>query len=254
MGQQIITLQTQGSNDGFVPGSGTAPAGGIAGGLVILGAIAVACLWGNRRSVGQGASQASRQALHWVAHGKALERSQQYEAAIAAYDAGLKEHPKDYRLWHERGLALAKLQRFEAAIESYDRAYAICPQQSNLAHERGDALLELGRYEEAIASFDICLRYGEDGHIMTDRAYALVQLGRHREALPLLERVLQRAQAGRSSDPATVSRAHYYQIEVLCELQQWQAAGKSALAAVSRYPDPYFKAQFERIQQQMART
>ncbi|MBD2325797.1 tetratricopeptide repeat protein [Alkalinema sp. FACHB-956] len=254
MDQQILTLQRQSSNDGFTPDTGTAPVGGMAGGLLILGAIGVACLWASRRSAGRGSSPASRQALHWVAQGKALERSQQYEAAIAAYDAGLQEHPQDYRLWHERGLALAKLQRFEAAIESYDRAYEICPQQSNLAHERGDALLELGRYEEAIASFDICLRYGEDGHILTDRAYALMQLGRHGAALPVLQRVLQQAQSGRSIDPETLSRAHYYQIEVLCELQQWQSAWQSALTAVSRYPDPYFKRQFEQIQQQLARA
>ncbi|HAX78252.1 MAG TPA: hypothetical protein DCY88_21135 [Cyanobacteria bacterium UBA11372] len=180
------------------------------------------------------------QALQWIAHSKKLEKSQQYEQAIAAYDRGLTDFPDDFRLWHERGLLLAKLQMFEAALESYNRAYELKPNQLHLAHERGDALLQLKRYEEAIASFDICLQYAPDNaHILADRGYALYCLAQYEAALKDLNQALKNARHDRN----TSAYARYYQIECLLELQQFDAALESSQKAMKRYPNDSLKAQ-----------
>ncbi len=188
------------------------------------------------------------QALQWVAYAKEQGRSQGYEAAIAIYNRALSDYPDDFRLWHERGLALAKLQRFEAAIASYDRAYALQPNQRDLAHERGDALLQLGRYEEAIVSLDTFLRHDPgNAHVLTDRGYACYQLNRPEEALRSLNQVLQNERR----DRASLARAHYYQIEALRQMKQFEAALRSSQAAIKQHSEEVFKAQHAALKRQM---
>ncbi|UBF25693.1 tetratricopeptide repeat protein [Kovacikia minuta CCNUW1] len=189
------------------------------------------------------------QALQWVSYAKELERSQQYEAAVAVFDQGLRHHPQDFRLWHERGLVLAKLQRFEDAIQSYDRAYQLRPHDRDLAHERGDTLLELERYEEAIAAFNTYLqRAPGNPHILTDQGYALYHLKRYEEALEMFNQVLKSAERDRDSR----IRAHYYQIESLRQLGQLDAALLSSQQAIKQYPEEFFKVQHEELQQQIS--
>ncbi|MDX2239930.1 MAG: tetratricopeptide repeat protein [Leptolyngbyaceae cyanobacterium bins.302] len=188
------------------------------------------------------------QALQWVSYGKNLERKEQYEAAIAVYDRGLSQHPNNFRLWHERGLALAKLQQFESALESFDHAYRLRPNDGDLAHERGDTLLQLEQFEAAIASFDICLRYHPDNtHILADKGYALCQLGQFAEALQCLNQVLKLERENRS----ILSYAHYYQIEALRHLEEFDAAIHSSHLAIEQYGDQNFTAQHQVIQQQI---
>jgi tetratricopeptide (TPR) repeat protein len=189
------------------------------------------------------------QALQWVSYGKELERSKQHKEAVAVYEQGLRQHPNDFHLWHERGLALAKLQQFEEAIESYDQAHKLRPTYRDLAHERGDTLLELGRYEEAIDAFNTYLRYAPGTvHILTDRGYALYHLGRYEEALQSFDQVFKEVRQDRDS----VIRTHFYQIESLRQLGQLEAAFQSSQRAMKRYPTGFFKAQHEKLQQEMA--
>jgi tetratricopeptide (TPR) repeat protein len=230
-------------------------------GIVLIVAVAVVWLVRKRRPVTKtfdptatAGSLESRpphftQALHWLGYAKSLERSQQYEEAIAVYEQGLQDHPQDYRLWHEHGLVLAKLQRFEEAIASYDRAYQLRPQQQDLAHERGDALLELERYEEAIASLNVFLRYAPDNaHVLTDRGYALCQLQRYEEALQSLNWVLKNEPRDRDS----LMRARYYQIEALCQLGRLEAALQSSQEATKQHTQEFFKAQQAKLRHHIA--
>jgi tetratricopeptide (TPR) repeat protein len=189
------------------------------------------------------------QPLQWISAGKQQERAGQFTAAIALYEAGLKLHPQDFRLWHERGLALAKAQQFEAAIESYDRAYQLRPRQRDLAHERGDALLQLGRYEEAIASFDLFLRFVPDNpHILADRGLALSKLGRYEEALHSLHRALKSVQR----DPQSKRLARYYQIEALRQSGQLNAALQAAQQGLAEHPTDDFRNLYDTLRQQIA--
>jgi tetratricopeptide (TPR) repeat protein len=191
------------------------------------------------------------QSLQWLSQGKDLERTQQYQQAIALYDQGIAHYPNDYRLWHERGLALAKLQQFEAAIASYDRAYQIRPTQRDLSHERGDAPLQLKRYEEAIASFDTYLRYAPNvAHILADKGYALFQLHRYKEALSSLNQALKVGH----QDPFSIRYAHYYQIETLRHLGQLEAALISSQIATQKHPNERLKTQQTELHQQMSKT
>lgn len=187
------------------------------------------------------------QALQWLGYGKQLENAKNLEGAIAVYDQGLTQHPKDFRLWHERGLALAKHQRFEAAIESYDRAYQLRPDCRDLAHERGDALLQLGRYEDAIISLNLFLRYvPNSAHVLSDRGFALYKLGRYEEAL----RSLNAAIGSTQRDPNSLSYARYYQIECLRQLGQLSAALRACKEAIKQ--NPQFQAQYEAVQAQIS--
>ena len=180
------------------------------------------------------------QVLQWIASAKALEKSQQYEEAIAVYDRGLTDFPDDFRLWHERGLLLAKLQLFEAALSSYNRAYELKPHQPDLAHERGDALLQLKRYKEAIASFDIFLRYYPyNAHVLADKGYALYCLGQYEAALKVLNQALKHA----FHDRNTSAYARFYQIESLLELRQFDAAKAASQKAMKLYPNEMLKSQ-----------
>jgi predicted Zn-dependent protease len=188
------------------------------------------------------------QAIQWVAAGKALEKAEQYEEAIALYSDGLRHHPQDFRLWHEQGLAYAKLERFEMALACYDRAYALNPTQRDLAHERGDTLLQLERYEEAIAAFDVYLRYAPNiAHILADRGYALYKLQRYEEALQLLNTVLKTGKEDRNA----VIHAHYYQIATLQQLGHLEAALQSGAQAIKSYSHDCFREQHEAIRQQI---
>jgi tetratricopeptide (TPR) repeat protein len=187
------------------------------------------------------------QALQWVAYAKTVQKSKQYDEAVAIYDQGLIHHPNDFRLWHERGLALALLERFEEAIESYDRAYKIKPRQQDLAHERGDALLMLERYEEAIASFNVYLQYSpKTFHVIADKGYALFKLNRFEEALPLLNSVL-----NSHEEPNSKARAHYYQIASLQGLGALEEALKSSQTAMRLYSQEYFEAQNKALKQKI---
>ena len=180
------------------------------------------------------------QVLQFVASAKALEKSQQYDEAIAVYDRGLTDFPDDFRLWHERGLLLAKLQLFEAALSSYNRAYELKPHQPDLAHERGDALLQLKRYKEAIASFDIFLRYYPyNAHVLADKGYALYCLGQYEAALKVLNQALKHA----FHDRNTSAYARFYQIESLLELRQFDAAKAASQKAMKLYPNEMLKSQ-----------
>jgi tetratricopeptide (TPR) repeat protein len=191
------------------------------------------------------------QALPWVAAGKALEKTDQYEDAIAVYSDGLRHYPQDFRLWHEQGLAYAKLKRFEMAFACYDRAYALNPTQRDLAHERGDTLLEMGRYEEAIAAFDVYLCYDPSNtHMLADRGYALYKLHRYEEALQFLNKALKSGQPDRNA----VIHAHYYQIATLQQLGHLEAALRSAVQATQTYNQDCFQKQYEAIQQRIGQT
>ncbi|MCU0548835.1 MAG: tetratricopeptide repeat protein [Leptolyngbya sp. Prado105] len=188
-------------------------------------------------------AQPFTQALHWLGHGKQLEGAKDLEGAIATYEAGLKHHPNDFRLWHERGLALAKHQRFEAALESYDRAYALRPDYRDLAHERGDTLLQLGRYEAAIVSLNSYLRYvPNNAHVLGDLGFAHYKLGRYEDAIKLLNASIANAQG----DPYSMNYARHYQIKTLEKMGELSQALKAAEAAMQYNPE--FKAQYEALQ------
>ncbi|GET36336.1 tetratricopeptide repeat protein [Microseira wollei] len=246
--QSFSTLQQETpENPGIASSAFPLPGGGIT--LLILGIIIGWLVVRDRNSPimpdpNHGNQPHFTQALQWIAYSKALEKSQQYEQAIAAYDRGLTDFPHDFRLWHERGLLLAKLQLFEAALESYNRAYELKPNQPDLAHERGDALLQLKRYKEANASFDICLRYFPySAHILADKGYALYCLAQYEAALKVLNQALNNA----THDRNTSAYARFYQIESLIELGQFDAALQSSQQAMKLYPNELLKEQQKKL-------
>jgi tetratricopeptide (TPR) repeat protein len=246
--QSFTTLQQETpENPGIASSAFPLPGGGIT--LLILGIIIGWLVVRDRNSPimpdpNHGNQPHFTQALQCVASAKALEKSQQYEQAIAAYDRGLTDFPHDFRLWHERGLLLAKLQQFEAALESYNRAYELKPNQPHLAHERGDALLQLKRYKEAIASFDICLRYSpNNAHILADKGYVLYCLGQYEQALKVLNQALKHA----FHDRNTSVYASLYKIESLLELGQFDAAKAASQQAIKLYPNELLQEQQKKL-------
>ncbi|MEO1126546.1 MAG: tetratricopeptide repeat protein [Cyanobacteria bacterium J06639_16] len=116
--------------------------------------------------------------------GNLFAADQNFEAAIAAYDAALAIKPDNHEALNNKGIALRKLGRYEEAIASYDAALAIKPDKHDALNSKGIALGKLGRYEEAIASYDAALAIKPDKHdALNNKGIALGKLGRYEEAI-----------------------------------------------------------------------
>ncbi|MBE9140361.1 tetratricopeptide repeat protein [Nodosilinea sp. LEGE 07088] len=116
--------------------------------------------------------------------GNICAADQQFEWAIASYDAALAIKPDKHPALYNKGNALRNLGRYEEAIVSYDAALAIKPDKHPALYNKGNALRNLGRYEEAIVSYDAALAIKPDDHqALYNKGIALRKLGRHEEAI-----------------------------------------------------------------------
>jgi superkiller protein 3 len=116
---------------------------------------------------------------------------QQFEWAIASYDAALAIKPDDHEALNNKGYALDELGRYENALASYEAALAIKPDKDEALYNKGIVLRNLGRYEEAIASYDAALAIKPDDHeALYNKGNALDELGRYEDAIACYEAAL----------------------------------------------------------------
>ncbi|NEP56098.1 MAG: tetratricopeptide repeat protein, partial [Symploca sp. SIO2G7] len=90
----------------------------------------------------------------WYFRSYVLYLLQRYEEAIASYEQLIQINPQDASVWYYKGLTLGYLQQYKEAIASYDQAIALEPDIESFWFQRGDALYHLQQYKEAIASYD----------------------------------------------------------------------------------------------------
>jgi len=128
--------------------------------------------------------------LHFE-QGNLFHASQEFEAAIAAYDQALAIKPDKHAALYNKGVALYALGRYEEAIAAYDQALAIKPDYHEALNNKGNALSDLGRYEEAIAAYDQALAIKPDKHeALYNKGTALANLGRYEEAIAAYDQAL----------------------------------------------------------------
>jgi tetratricopeptide (TPR) repeat protein len=131
--------------------------------------------------------------------GNSLSFNEDFEAAIAAYDAALKIKPDGHGVLYNKGITLAELGRYEEAITTYDAALKIKLDDHEVLNNKGTALGNLGRYEAAIAACDASLKLQLDdpgSYFDIARCYALAN--QPQPSLDNLEKLLKLApEAGR---------------------------------------------------------
>jgi len=127
----------------------------------------------------------------YAALGLSLYMSRRFDAALAAYDAGLLIAPDDPELRNGRGVALLELRRPAEACDEFVRALAADPDCLDALGNLGNASLKLNRPDEALAAYDRALKIvPHNAQLLTNRAVALRRLDRPQEALTSAARAL----------------------------------------------------------------
>lgn len=134
------------------------------------------------------------QAQVQMALGDMLRREARYEAALAAYDAGLAliqgPAPWSWPLHYNRAICLERLGRFAEAVPSFRKALELNPGQPQVLNYLGYSWVDRGEnLDEAVALIEAAVRAAPDqGYIIDSLAWAYYRLGRFADALAPMER------------------------------------------------------------------
>ncbi len=162
--------------------------------------------------------------------GNLLAANQDFEAAIAAYDAASVIKPDIHKAFNNKGNALSNLGRYEAAIAAYDAALALKPDKHEALYNKGNALKELDRYEAAIAAYDAALAIKPDKHeALNNKGWVLDKSRRHKAAIAAYDAAL----AIKPNDHEVL----YNKGNVLSNLGRYEAAITVYDAALAIKPD-----------------
>ncbi len=88
---------------------------------------------------------------YWL--GEALNRQQQWEEAISAYQKAIELNSELNHFHQSLGDALVQVKRFEEAIACYQKAIELQPDFSWTYHQLGNALSEQEKWEEAVVAY-----------------------------------------------------------------------------------------------------
>jgi tetratricopeptide (TPR) repeat protein len=114
-----------------------------------------------------------------------------HKEAIDSYDAALVIKPDAYESLNNKGVVLRSLGLHEEAVACYDAALAIRPYMQEALNNKGIALSKLGRYEEAFTSFDTALVIQPNDHdALYNKGHILDNLGRFKEAIACYDAAL----------------------------------------------------------------
>ncbi len=91
----------------------------------------------------------------YLLKGFALNRLEQYEDALQAFDAAIEIDPKRLDLWQHKAYTLTKLGRFMEVLKCYDVMTGIKPGDAELWNRKGEIYLALGQINEANEAFSM---------------------------------------------------------------------------------------------------
>jgi tetratricopeptide (TPR) repeat protein len=103
-----------------------------------------------------------KRAVTWLTRALAMESSQQYEAAIAAFSQIVQLQPHDPFAWLRRGTLLEKVGCLEDALTSYDQVVRLQPDNYWVWCNRGRILQSLERFEDAAIAYRRALKIRPD--------------------------------------------------------------------------------------------
>ncbi len=129
----------------------------------------------------------------WYQRGNVLYALGDEMAAIGSFDRALDANPDFYYAWRDRGALLAAMGDIETALESFDRAVEIQPDDHVVWYMRGNLLTQnLQQYELAIESYDRALAVNPDfAPAWMGKGKALSELGEFDRALDALQKAIE---------------------------------------------------------------
>lgn len=87
--------------------------------------------------------------------GFALNRLEQYDDALSAFDNAIEINPKRLDLWQNKAYTLTKLGRFMEVLKCYEVMCQIDPDNAEIWSKKGEIHLALGQINEANEAFSI---------------------------------------------------------------------------------------------------
>ncbi len=94
----------------------------------------------------------------WRGLAKTLRRMGQPAEALRANEELIRRHPQDAWGWFGKGYCLSDLKQYEAALQAYDVAIQFAPNRSTFWKQKGYVLTHLQHYDEALECLDKALR------------------------------------------------------------------------------------------------
>ncbi|MEL6224762.1 MAG: tetratricopeptide repeat protein [Cyanobacteria bacterium J06627_8] len=123
-----------------------------------------------------------------------LNHLQRYQEAIAACDQTLALAPNDTRAFLGKGYALELQEQVNEALELYDQALVIDPDFAEAWVNKGSAQLKLGNFNEAVQSLNNAIAINPGlGEAWLTRGVALWDSGQPNDAVLSVDRALELA-------------------------------------------------------------
>ncbi len=137
------------------------------------------------------ASEPADDCLTWFAKGRALEKLEDYPAALQAFDRALQLCTDNVELWHSRANLLSLLGRHREAAIAYRQALTLKPYRADLWCCMGGCLVRSHQYHAAISAFDQTILLQPNQHVPWYwRGRALFELRQYAEAIQSFERAI----------------------------------------------------------------
>jgi len=98
----------------------------------------------------------------WDRRGCTLCETEQFAAAIVAFDRAIALNPRYCQSWNNKGNALCGLKRYAEALSAYEQAISLHPHYHQAWFNRGLLFVEMGAYSNAIASYNSAINLYPD--------------------------------------------------------------------------------------------
>jgi tetratricopeptide (TPR) repeat protein len=145
-------------------------------------------------------------------HGTALAGLQQFEQAIAAWQAAIRQEPNFADPYLALGRAQRKLGQQKEAMNTYRKLLRVQPNNVDGYIALGSVLAELGQFAEAEAPLRRALQHTQDATVLAaihnNLAIVLSSQSKHAEALDSLDRTQSLAPNLPSLDQRRIDRLH----------------------------------------------
>ena len=125
--------------------------------------------------------------------GLALDKMQQFEAAIRDFTKAIEIEGENAVYWHNRALCFRNMGLLNESIQDFDIALTIDPNSPVLYSNRGHIHRTMKEYQKAIEDYTCEIKYG--GHSSAkahnNRAFCYAKLNKYEEAISDYSKVVE---------------------------------------------------------------